>query len=110
MPRVIHAHARTFHDREWFRFRRRGDVKIVAQQIVPVQPPVNLHRLAKEAGAAGPARHIAHRLKGAQQHSGGMTFAFCHHVHAVIHPVDEIDIGAARRTKHNLVSFGQAFG
>jgi len=40
--------------------------------------------------------------------AGRMTFALRHHVHAVIHPVDEIDIGVTRRTEHDLGPLGQS--
>ena len=53
---------------------------------------------------------MAHRLNGSQQHGGRMPFALRHHVHAVIHPVDEIDVGVARRTEHDLCPLGQSLG
>ena len=110
VPRVIHTHARALHNHHRSGFRRRGDVKIVTEQVVRVQAPVNVQRAAEQAGTAGPAPDMAHRLDGAQQDGGRMTFALRHHVHAVIHPVDEIDVGVARRTEHDLGPLGQPPG
>ena len=53
------------------------------------------------------ALNILHRLERAQQNGGRVTLAFRHHVHAMIHPVDEIDISVSRRTEHDLGSLRQ---
>jgi len=55
MPRVIHTHARAFHNHHGFGFRWRDDVKIVTKQVVRIQAPVNVHRAAEQAGTAGSA-------------------------------------------------------
>ena len=39
-----------------------------------------------------------------------MAFTLGDHVHAVIHAIDEIDIGMARRTEHHLRPFRESPG
>ena len=75
-----------------------------------VESSVNLHRAAKQARAAGPAFDIFHRLNGAQQNCRRMAFAFGHDVHAVIHSVDEINIGVTRRAEHDFGSLRPSLG
>src|SRR6266446_948169 len=39
-----------------------------------------------------------------------MTLPLGHDIHAVVHPVDQVDVRMTRRAEHHLRSFGQSFG
>lgn len=110
MLRVIHADARAFDDGERFNFFRRGDVKVVAQEVVRVEATVNVHRAAEQARPLRATREVLHRLDGAQQHGGGVAGAFGDDVHAVVHSVDEINISVTRRAEHDFGPLRQSFG
>lgn len=100
---VINADTWAFHGLKNFRPRGRGDKKIIAQQVVPVELPVNLHRPAKQPRAGPALGNISHRLDGAQQNSGGVALGFRHHVHAKIHAINKINISIAWRPEHHFV-------
>src|ERR1035438_6684385 len=102
MPRVFHADAGPLDNDQRLDLWRCGDVEILAQQVVSVEALVNLHGSAEQAGALGAAFDILHRLNGAQQDGGGMTFPFRDHVHAVVHAIDQVNIGMARRPEHDF--------
>ena len=48
---VVHADPRTFDDGNFFGQFGRGDEKVVAPQIVAVQPAINTQRAAEQAAA-----------------------------------------------------------
>ena len=56
--RVIHSHPRPLNNHTRFRLVGRGDVEIVAEQVVVVEAFINVHRAAKQTRPAGPARDI----------------------------------------------------
>ena len=39
-----------------------------------------------------------------------MPFTLGHHVHAVVHPIDEINVGMPRRSKHHFGASSKSFG
>jgi len=106
---VIDADARTFHYFEVTSVSGISNEKIVAQQIMPVEVPVYMQGLAKQSWALGPALDVLYGFDCAQQHSGGMAFRFGDNVHAIMHAIDEIDVGMAWWTEHHLGPRGQAF-
>ena len=110
MLRVVHADAWALDDGNFSSGSRFGDEESVAQQIMVVQSPVNLHRPAKQAGAVGFASEIFHWFKRAQQNGGRVAGAFGHDVHAMMDAVDQINIGKTRRAKHGLGALRQPFG
>ncbi len=75
-----------------------------------VEAFVNVHRPAKQTGTLGSALDIFYRFNRPQQYGGRMALAFRHHVHAVIHSVNQIHVSVARRTEHDFRSFRQSFG
>ena len=52
---------------------------------------------------------IFHRFNRAQQNGGRVALAFGHDVHAMMHAVDDINVGVAGRAEHDLGAFSQAF-
>ncbi len=88
-------------------FRRIGDIEIVADQVVSVESPVNVHRLAEQSRALGSAIDVFHRLDGPQQHGGRVPFLLCHDIHAVVHTVDHVDVRMPGRTEHDFRSLGE---
>ncbi len=46
MTRVGHANPGSLDDRQRFRLGRSGDIEIVADEVVPVEASVNMHRFA----------------------------------------------------------------
>src|SRR5438067_1577135 len=71
MPRVVDADARTLHDAHMGLAARRGDVEVIAQQVVPVETAIDAHRLAKQRRTLRAAFDVLHRLERAKQHGGG---------------------------------------
>ena len=106
---VVHTDPRPLDNGQRFFFRRSGDIEIVADQVVSVEAPVDVHRFAEQSRALGSAIDIFHRLDGPQQHGGRMPFALRHDIHAVVHPVDHVDVRMPGRTEHDFRSLGQPF-
>ena len=77
-------------------------VELIAEQILPVQTPVNRQGLTQQPRATGLPGNPLHRLHGPDQDCRGMAFRLGDHVHAAVHPVDQVDIGIAGRPKHRL--------
>src|SRR3989344_429144 len=88
VPCVVHAHPRPFDDAQGLVFSGRGEVKIFSGQVAAVEPPVNAHGAAQQAGALGTPGDIFHRLDRAQQHCGSMAFPLGHDGHPETHAVD----------------------
>jgi hypothetical protein len=101
MLSIIHADPRTPDHGKFFRNLRRGDEKIIAQQIMAIEAFIDLQRPAEQTRPGSLGGNIFHRLEGADQDRGRVSFPLRHHVHAEIHPVDEINIGVARRPEHD---------
>src|SRR5437667_7133827 len=110
IPRIGYANTRSFDDSHSFGSGRRGNVETVTEQIMGVETLVDAHRAAEQTGALGPALDISHRLDRAQQDSSGVAFAFRDDVHAVVHPINEVDVSMPRRTKHDFGSLSQPLG
>ena len=58
VARVVHADARPPDDRYRGLAAARGDVEVVAQEVVGVQPSVNFHRPAQQAWSRGASLDI----------------------------------------------------
>jgi hypothetical protein len=109
VARVIDADARAFDHAEFSGVPVVGDVEIVAQKIVAIEPPVDVHRAAEKPRALRAAVDVSERLERPQQHGRRGAFGLRDHVHAVIDAVDEIDVRMTRRPKHRLRARRQAF-
>ena len=107
MPRVVHTDPRSFDDGERFGLRCCGDEEVVTDEVMAVKTPVNVHRAAEQAGAAGPVVEVFDRFQCPQQDGGSMAFALRHHIHTVIPAIDEIDVGMPRGTEHYFGPFRQ---
>ncbi len=81
-----------------------GDIEVVAEQVVSVEAPVDVHRLAEQSRALSSAIDILHGFDSPQQHGGPVSFALGYDIHAVIHAVDHIDVRMAGRTEHDFRS------
>ena len=103
---IVHTDPRPIDDGQRFIFRRSRDVEIVADQVVCVEAPVNVHRLTEQSRALGSAIDISHRLDGPQQHSGSVPFVLGHDIHAVVHAVDHVDVGMPGWPEHDFRSLG----
>lgn len=89
--------------RLWLVFRR-FDVEDVSCQVEAVVAPVEAERSAEEAGAVRLSWKLGDGLKGAQEDRMRHTMLSCHEVQTMPHPVDEVDVGVSRRSKHDLVA------
>jgi len=107
---VLDPDSRSFDDDIGFGVALRRDVKAIAQQVVCVEAFVDVHCPAKQAGALSSPFDILHRFDRSQQHGGRMTFALGYHIHAVVHSVDQINVGVSRWTEHDFCATGQALG
>ncbi len=82
----------------------RRSTRHVRRGIVAHAPATTIH------GQPGRAHHVdaGERLDGADQHGGRGAGHAGHHVEAVIHPVDKVHVGDARRPAHDRVAAGRA--
>ena len=85
-------------------------MEIVAQQIARIEPFINSHRAAQQAGALRPTFDSLHWFKRSQQDRRTVAFLFRHHVHAVMHPVNQVNIGVPRGSKHDASPLRDALG
>lgn len=79
---------------------------VAAGQIVSIQRPVDLQRLAEPAWSID---QLAFNFNGSNQHGGGKLLPLRDHVEAVIHAVDEIHVGEAGRAVEHVGSFRSPF-
>ena len=110
MSRVRHPNPRTFGDLKLLRSRSRSNIQVIAQQIVPVQAFINLHRPAEQPGPICPPLDILDRFNGTKQNSRCMAFSLSHDIHAEVHPVNHINVRMTRRAEHYFSAFGEALG
>jgi len=108
MSGVIHADTRTLGDSQAPPNAIIRDMKIFAQQVVPVEPPVDMHRLAEQSGTLRPAFHVAHRFDRAQQHRRRQSLALRNDIHAVMHAIYQIDIRVSGWTEHDFGPWREA--
>lgn len=85
-------------------------MEIVAQQIARIEPFINSHRAAQQAGALRPTFDSLHWFKRSQQDRRTVSFLFRDHVHAMMHPVDQVNISMAGRPKHDTGPFSEPLG
>ena len=107
---VIHADARALYNFQTFGFGWFGDEEVVAEEVVTVEAFIDAHGAAEEAGTLRAVREFLHGFESAEENSRGVTVAFGNDIHAVIHPIDEIDVGVTRRAKHDFSAFGESAG
>ena len=110
MPGIVDSHARSFRNGETRFGIGGGDVKLLAKEIVGIETFIDLHRFAEQPGSLGSALDVLNGFNGAQEDGSGMPFPFGDDVHAIIHAVNEINIGMAGRTEHDASSLGKALG
>src|SRR5437660_442238 len=87
-----------------------GYEEVVAQQIVSIEAFINSHCAAQERGALGSAREVLDGLDGTEQDGRSVAFSFGHHIHAEVHPVNEIDVRVTGWTEHDFGSVREPFG
>lgn len=108
--RVVHADAGTFHDLEGFGFCRFGDVEVGAEEVVAVVAAVNLQGAAEQARLVVRAVRFFTGSRARNNTAVPWLFRFGHHIQAMVHAVDKINVGVAGRAEHGPGARGQAFG
>ena len=101
---IVHTDSRPIDNGQRFVFRRNGDIEVVADQVVSVEAPVDVHRFTEQPRALGSAIDIFHRLDGPQQHSGPVPFVLGYDIHAVVHAIDHIDVRMPGWPEHDFRS------
>src|SRR5690348_7997492 len=75
--------------------------EFVASQVGAVETAVNGERAADQAGAVGALGDTRQRLQAANQNCRRIAHWPGDEVEAVMHPVDEVNIGIAGRAEHD---------
>src|SRR5262249_18376563 len=75
-----------------------------------VKFPVDIHRATQQARAVRLACKLADRLQCAYEDGGGITLALGYNVETMVHAIDEVDIGKARRTEHHRIAWSFSSG
>ena len=73
-----------------------------------IKPPIDLQRPAEQARPLRAALDISDRLERADQDRRGMSLGLGDHVHAMMDAIDQVDVGEAGRTEHDLGARGPA--
>lgn len=110
MPGILHANSRPFDDGESFSRRRSGNKQRFAEQVVAIQSLVDFERSAKQAGALGPPLNVLNRFQCPEQYGGSLAFGLGHDIHAIVHAINEINVGVAGRAEHRSGPGGESFG
>ena len=92
-----------------------------ARDVDSVVPPANTHREGQLAGAgseifhasrrgASPAHFIdaSHRFQRTNEYASGLALRLSHEVQALVHSVNEVDVGVAGRAEKHLRPIGNA--
>src|SRR6185312_8507083 len=112
LPGVVDADARAARD------ARAGEVAArwplqpedIAAEVRAVQRLVDVHRAAEQARTPGLVIDSGYRLQRPQQHGVRYPLRLRHHIQAVPEPVDEIHVGMAGRSEHDLRPWRTAAG
>jgi len=71
-------------------------------------PPGDAHRSRQPARAVGGLRNPLHRFQRSDKHAAGDAFRAGDEVKAFVHPVDQVNVGVARRAENDLRSRREA--
>src|SRR5271157_2115072 len=87
-----------------------GQDELAGCEVVPVQTAVNVQSAAEPARTARGGVDVADRFEGAEENGGGVVARAGHDVQAVVHAIDQVDIGMTGRAEHDLGAPGAAAG
>src|ERR1019366_6466091 len=73
-------------------------------------PVGELLQWARGASAGAHEIHARHGLERANQHTAGPSVCLRHQVEALVHAVDHVDVGVARRSEDDARTLGEAAG